>query len=146
MFVDTESTITVTVFYKKNGRTYNAVGKTQITDMNKEEKEKFEKEKSKYKELNVEMRMLGWGLFNELQNDATVYDDEGHNHFAFRQYKENKLVKLIVKWDASLEKDGKTTPVPVSKENILKLSPQIAETIINEYDHMSYIGEEEEGK
>lgn len=146
MFIDTNSTILVKIFYKKRGKTFLAIGQTQIDKMTKEERAEFEKEISKYKELNVEMKMLGWGMFNELQNDAITYDNNGDNHFAFRQYRENKLIKLIVKWDATTEKDGKTLPVAPNKENILRLSPQIAESIINEYDEISYVGEEEEGK
>ena len=87
---------------------------------------------------------MTWGLYNDLQEHSSVFDhNEGQNKFNFRRYKEEKLKKLIVKWDATnTDSNGNVVPIPVNEKNILNLSPSIAENIIAQYDEISVMDED----
>ena len=140
MFIQDSDTINVEIYYKKSGRAYIALS---AKDFDEEE----ESDKPKYKKVVIVMKLLTWSLFNELQEDASIYsEDMGKNVFNYKKYKEDKLKKLIVNWDVTTEKDGKVTPVPVNTKNILSLSPNVAETILNTYDSLSLVGDDEEKK
>jgi len=121
---------------------YVAYGKSIFKD-----NVKTEEEQKKFKVLNIDMKLLTWEMFNILQDTATAYDIEGRTHFNYRSYKENKLKKLIVRWDAvTTDKEGKSIPVQVDESHIMQLSPSIAEAILSEYDASSYLDEEKVGK
>ena len=126
-----------------SGKNYVAYGEQDFKDSIKEDKDKL-----KYKKLTVTMRAMTWGLYNELQEHSSVYDiNAGRNIFNFKKYKEEKLRKLIVKWDATKpDKDGKLIPVPVEEKTVLSLAPSIAETIISQYDDVSILDEDDEKK
>lgn len=142
MFVTDQENVTVTIYYKKSGKMYVAFGKTQF-----KENVKSEDEQKKFKTLNVDMKLLTWELFNILQDDATAYDSVGVSHFNYRAYKESKLKKLILRWDATGENaEGKPMPIAADAQHIMQLSPSIAEAILTEYDAVSYIDEEKAGK
>jgi hypothetical protein len=142
MFVEDEELLAIVVYYKKVGRHYivyndavfNAIGLS-------------EDEKAKFQSLTVQARQLTWGLYNDLQETAMVADNLGNRKWNYKVYKENKLRSIIVKWDATTkDEEGKIVKVPVSPKMISKMSPDIAECILNTYDQMTLIDEEEEKK
>lgn len=142
MFIADNDVIDIVIFYKKLGRTYVTYSEK---DFNVDEKIE---DKDKYKKITVSMKILTWNLYNDLQDAASVFDPmEGRNKFNFRKYKEEKLKRLIVKWDATTaDKDGNQIPVPVNDKNILSLAPSIAETLLSDYDDLSIMDTEEEKK
>ena len=143
MFISDNDVIDVIIYYRKLGRSYVAYGeedfKEEIVD---------EKEKEKFKKFTITMKLLTWGLFNEIQELSTTYDVAAfRGTFNARKYKEEKLKKLIVKWDATTtDKDGKIINVPVTEKSILSLSPNVAETIINSYERLSVLDDDNEKK
>lgn len=143
MFIEDNETINITIYYKKVGKTYIAYGDSEFKETIKDEGDI-----AKYKKLIVTMRTMTWGLYNDLQEMASVYDvGAGKNVFHFKKYKEEKLKKLILSWDATrIEKDGKVVPVPVNEKAILSLAPSIAETLISQYDDISVLDEDDEKK
>ena len=142
MFIEENDLIDVAIFYRKTGKSYIAYGEKDFNEAVKDES------KSKFKKLVVSLRPMTWGLYNDLQEHSSVFDhNEGKNKFNFRRYKEEKLKKLIVKWDATnTDSNGNVVPIPVNEKNILNLSPSIAENIIAQYDEISVMDEEEEKK
>lgn len=143
MFIEDNDTTQIVIHYKKTGKTYVAYGdqdfKEAITD---------EKEKDKFKKLTVNMKIITWGTYNDLQETSSVYDQNlGRNVFNFKKYKEEKLRRLISSWDATrIDKDGKTVPVPVNEKSIMSLAPSIAEALISQYDDVSILDDEDEKK
>jgi len=142
MFVESNSTVDIIVYYKKLNYHYLSYSESEF------KKENFtEEEISKFKKLIVKMRILSWGLYNDLQEGAVEVDSEGNRKFNYRKYKELRLVKLIADWDATVE-DNNKNPVKVNpiEKTIKSLAPEIAETILNAYDQVMYLSEEEEKK
>ena len=142
MFVDKEKTIDIVIYYNKQGRFYDCHSKRSFDDL-----EISEDEKSSYKKVSIRMRELSWGLYNDIQEDSVIVDQNGNRNFNYRLYKENRLVKLIHSWDAKTTNgNGEVIPVPVTEENIKSLAPEIAELISSLYDDSSYFTEEDEKK
>ena len=93
------------------------------------------------------MKQLTWGLYNDLQEGGIELDGEGNRRFNYKLYKENRLVQLIHSWDATAtDNKGNQVPVRVTEKSIKSLAPEIAETILNAYDEITYLSEEEEKK
>lgn len=143
MFIEENKPIEVKVYYRKVGKGYIA-----YTDSAFKESKIDQELKSKYKSVCVFMKPLTWGLYNDLQDKSFINDEDGGKRkFNYRLYKENKLKTLIIKWDAQTVNDkGETIPVPVNEKNIMSLSPDIAEAILEGYDSESLMTEEEEKK
>ena len=93
------------------------------------------------------MKVLTWGLYNELQDLSVDLDDEGNRHFNYKKYKEVRLTKLIADWDATVkDKEGKEIKVNPIEKTIKSMAPEIAEAILNAYDQVMYLSEAEEKK
>ncbi|MFA5312400.1 MAG: hypothetical protein WC375_03650 [Methanomassiliicoccales archaeon] len=139
MFIEDGSFVTVKVYSRKMGYSYAALGEKEfIASKIKEE------DKKKYQCLTVQMLVLDWGLYNELQESAMIPDEAtGERRFNYKVYKEHRIQRLIKEWDA---KDAKGNLVPVNESNLRKLSPNIAEAILGEYDTQAYMSENEEKK
>jgi len=138
MFIRDNDTIDVKVYYRKKGYRF-----VTYTSHEFEKSNLKDDEKKKFSEINIKMRELTWGLYNQLQEDAMTEDSTGKAQFNVKVYKENRLLKLIQTWDAI---DGDSNPVPINNNSVSHLAPDIAETILRAYDEFSFISEEEEGK
>ena len=137
MFIEDTDFIDIQIYYKKSNKKY-----TVLTQKSFKELILDEGEKQKYTVLNLKMREMSWGLYNELQDSAVFFEDD-NRRFNYKIYKENKLKKTIYSWDA---KDKDKKDVPVNDKNILHLAPGIAEIIIEAYDEVTLIGDDEEKK
>jgi len=138
MFIYDNDFVDIIVYYKKIKNRYVAYTTSEFDKLGI----KTDEGKAKYDKIEIKMKLLTWGLYNELQEQALVDIGDGERQFNFKVYKENRLLKLIKEWSAV--KDGK--PVPINEKSISMLAPSIAETILRSYDEISMIGEEEEGK
>jgi len=79
-------------------------------------------------------------MYNDLQKNALVDKGTGMgDEIDWMKYKENKLIQVLVDWDAK-NKDG--TKMPINQEAIFNLHPTVAETLLNEYDKKTILGEE----
>ena len=136
MFIRENDEVEIKIYCKKNKVNYSA-----LTE--KDFKAVPELDKPKYEVLSVIMRLLTWGTFNKLQDDALVDAPGGEQKFNYRLYKESRLKTLIKSWSAK-DKDGKS--IPVSENMIAHLAPSVAECILKAYDEVSILSEEEEGK
>jgi len=136
MFIEDNEKISLKIYYRKLGRNYEALTETDFKKLTDELK-------SKFKVLSIEMKIMTWGLYNDLQEAAMAElgDGTGNKIFNWKLYKESRLRRLLLKWDAK-DKEGK--PVPISDKNINQLAPSIAEVILKAYDEESFLGEEEE--
>jgi hypothetical protein len=144
MFIEDNDVVSIVVYYKKIGKiNYVAYSEKEL-----KENVQDEKEQAKYKKLTVKMKALTWGVYNELQDISNIFDENlNRKIFNFKKYKEERLKKLIVGWDAMKSTpDGKQIPVPVNESSIINLAPSIAETIINIYDDVSILDDEDEKK
>ena len=141
MFVENGTTVDVVVFYKKMGYHYATYSEKEF-----EKKEFSDEEREKFKKLTVQMKQLTWGLYNELQECAVDLDQDGNRRFNSKKYKESRLTKIISGWDATIKKDGKDIKINPTEQTIKSLSPEIAEAILNSYDQVMYLSEEEEKK
>jgi len=136
MFIKEGELIEIKVYFRKNKYRYMALTEKEYKLLNEEDKKKYEV-------LSINMKEMTWGLFNQLQDEAMVETANGDSKFNYRVYKENRLRRLILSWDAK-DKDGKV--MPVNENMISHLSPSIAECILKSYDEITLIDEEEEGK
>jgi len=142
MFIDDEKKIKLCIFYKKLGRYYSCFTEKDFRDLDVKEEEK-----DSFKKVNIVMKDLTWGLYNEIQENSFSINKSGDRQFNYRLYKENRLTMLIESWDAvSLGPDGEAIPIPANEKNIKSLSPEIAELIIAAYDDESYFTDAEEKK
>jgi hypothetical protein len=98
-------------------------------------------QKAVFKKLVVTLAPLNWKKYNETQRASMVDKGKGTGEeMDWLLYREKKLLAVMKAWDA---KDEKGNPIPVTQENVFKLHPLIAEMIINEYDRVTFLGEEE---
>lgn len=142
MFIEESNPIEVIVHYRKIGRGFIA-----YTDSAFKEAKIDEASRSQYKSVKVSMKPLTWESYNDLQDRSFVPDETGKRKFNYRLYKENKLKSLIAAWDAKTTNEkGETVTVPINDTNVMKLSPDIAEAILEGYDSAALMSEEEEKK
>lgn len=140
MFIDPNELVEIKIYYKKAGRHYIVNDSTEYEVLDEEEKKKF-------KCLTVKVRELTWGIYNELNEESVVKDQMGNRQWNYKLYKENKLRKVLVSWDAQKANEkGEMIAIPVNPDNINKLVPDIAEKILSKYDSLMFIDEEEEKK
>ena len=138
----TESEFKTIKFHKKNEDSSKNITEAERKDLEDQDSVVEDRERKKFKVLTVTMRLLTWGLYNDLQESAMVMDDKSNDrHFNLKIYKENRLKRLIKKWDAKTE-GGKD--VPVVDGSIAHLAPDIAEAILRGYDEISFLDEEQE--
>ena len=141
MFVE-EELLKITVYYKKSGRHYVVYSSDVFNDIGLKQEEK-----DKFKSLTVKAKQLNWGLYNALQEAAMVSDNLGNRKWNYKVYKENKLRSIIVKWDATTTNDkGEVINAPLTPQTFANLSPDIAEAILNAYDQMTLVDEQDEKK
>ena len=139
MFINEDDVIDVKIFYKKSSHyknRYEAYTDGEFSSLDLEEDVK-----ESYDILNLQMRELTWGLYNDLQEIAMVDTNSGERRFNYKIYRESRLLKLIKHWSA---KDTNDKPIPVNNVSITHLSPSIAEAILRAYDSVSLVSEEEE--
>lgn len=140
MFIDVQDLIELKIYYKKDGRSFIAYIESDYMKLKEENKKN-------YKTVQIGMKPLTWELYNEIQESSWVVDQTGQRKFNYRAYKENRLTKLIVKWDAQKPNEqGEMVPVPVNRETIMSLAPDIAEAILDAYDKVSVMTEDDEKK
>ena len=142
MFINEEELIPVVVHYRKSGHQFIAYADARFAT------EKIPEElRKKFKKLTVQMKPLTWGMYNNLQDSATIDTEDGKRRFVYKIYKENRLKTLIMKWDAmNVNSAGDVVAVPPTEDNILKLSPDIAEAILESYENASLMTDEDEKK
>ena len=141
MFIEENNTVEVVVYYKRLKYQY-----VSFTESEFKNEELSEEDKAKYKKLIVKMKQLTWGLYNDLQEGAVDLDGDGNRRFNYKKYKESRLIRLISGWDATKKQGDKEIPARTDERTIKELAPEIAESILNAYDQIVFLGEEEEGK
>lgn len=133
MFIESGGEIHISLYYK---RASNGTVRVE-TDL----KMIPEKERDKYIKAEFSLKPLTWKQHNDIQRSAMVNRGPGvGTELDWVLYKERKLCEVLVGWDA---KDKNDKPIPVKEEHIFKLSPQIAEVLLQEFDKASVMGEEE---
>jgi hypothetical protein len=141
MFIEESNTVDVVIYYRKLKYQYLSYSESEF-----ENEEFSDEDKAKYKKLIVKMRQLTWGLYNDLQEGAVDLDQDGNRRFNYKKYKESRLIRLLSGWDATVKQGDKEVPARADERSIKKLAPEIAESILNAYDQVMFLGEEEEGK
>ena len=133
MFIESDGQVTVELYVKKGSNGTVRV-ETSLDSF-------LEEDQSKYEKITFTLKPLTWKQHNDIQRAATVNRGPGiGTELDWVLYKERKLCTVLTGWDAK-NKDGK--PVPVNDANIFKLCPQVAETLLQEFDRATIIGEEE---
>ena len=128
MFVDQNDIIEIAIYYKKEGKHFRVIGAKEYESIT------APLERNDYKVVNLKMRAMTWGLYNELQDAAYPRDINGEKSYSFRAYKQNKLKTLIISWDAKrTNAKGEQENVPLNESSILNLAPEIAESILAVY-------------
>lgn len=132
MFIEKDGIIKIELYVKKF-RNGSVRVEQHLEDVAEADRHLFEK-------VTFTMKPLTWRQHNEIQRAATVTKPGLGSDLDWVTYKERKLCTVLTGWDANT-KDGK--PIPVTDENILRLSPQVAELLLNEFDHATVMGDEE---
>jgi len=135
MFIEDNELTEVKVYYKKiRANAYEAYTKKEFQSLK-------DKNKDKYSALIVKMKELTWGLYNELQDESYKMGPDGKDRqFNYKLFKENRMQRLLVEWDA---KDKDDNVVPINSKTILKMAPDIAEAILRGYDEVSTLSEDD---
>jgi hypothetical protein len=133
MFIEKDGEIKVTLYIRKFSNGSIRV-EQHLEDIPEKDREKFNP-------ATFTMRPLTWKQHNEVQRASTVNRGPGMgSDLDWVLYKERKLCTVLVGWDA---KDKNDKPVPVTEERIFNLCPQIAETLLQEFDRATIMGDEE---
>lgn len=144
LFVEMSDVVDVKIYYRKKNKKCQAFTEEEFEAMKKKsQKDKDEaafKEEA-FKELNMKMKELTWGLYNELQEGATDSGENGDRMFNYRKYRENKFERLLVSWDAQ---DASGKIAQVSPAMIRKLPPEIPDAALRSYDTVSFLDKEAE--
>ena len=143
MFIRSTDLVSIRIYYKKiNEKAHKYIA------FNSEDLKEEAKKSGGFSILNVKMAELNWGIYNDLQDEATIDvhlpNGETESKFSYKKFKESKLKRLLKSWDATIEVDGEVAPMPVTEENILDLAPPIAEAILSAYEDASYLTGESE--
>ena len=159
MYIDESELIEVKIFYKKLSRfNYVAYSKNEFDIIMKAQDETRSEapntpilfKKDDFKSIEVKLRPMGWGLYNELQDLAMKEGANGEREWSYKKYKENKLLKTIVDWDVKKVKktpDGETEEkTKITMKLIQSIAPEICEAIINAYDNLTLMDDDEEKK
>ena len=147
MFIDSEKLVTIKVYYKKVGREYIAHSEKEFVKLKIDEPTR-----QSFKSLELKMKQLTWGLHNDIQDESYIYLDGPNGpqtvrKFSYKLYKLNRMIKLIAEWDAKMPNSkGDLVSVPLTEEHILKIAPNIAESILEAYDECMMLSDEEEKK
>ena len=133
MFIEAGASVLIDLYIRKGANGTVRV-ETSLDEIN-------EKSKDKYEKCTFTLRPMTWKQHNDIQRAATVNRGPGlGSDLDWVLYKERKLFTVLIGWDAK-DKDGKS--VPVNEGNISKLSPQIAETLLSEFDKATIMGNDD---
>lgn len=147
MFVDELQTINIKIYYRKSGHNYEVYSSRVMEKIYGKLSKRTKKLYDQYHELNVEMKELNWGDYNDLQEQSVHINEDGEKEFSIKKYKENKLENLIVSWDAQRKNsNGELVPVEVNKLSLGSLAPEIGEVILEAYEKEMEISEDDEKK
>jgi hypothetical protein len=137
MLIEDNAVVEVVIYYRKNGKRYDVFTANEF-----KKSELTEEKKTLFSTLKTEMKELTWGLYNELQESAMVESGGfGERTFNFKIYKETRLKRLLVKWDA---KDKENKPLPINDKILSQLAPSVAEAILRAYDEVAILDGDEE--
>lgn len=130
MFIDANETVDIVLYYKKENKHYRVFSQKDLNELNLTQIEKNE-----FKVVNIKMKAMTWGLYNDLQDMGFEKGVNNERIWNFKLYKQNRLKNLIVSWDAKkTNAKGEQENVPVTQETILSLAPEIAESILAAYN------------
>jgi len=133
MFIDNKALIEIPLFYKK-------IEKTGMVKIIRKIEDVEEAQRKDYLKVIFKMRPINWKIYNDLQRGALVDRGTGDGEqIDWVKYKETKLVQILADWDAK-NKDG--AKIPVTSDAIFNLHPAIAESLLNEYDKKTVLGED----
>jgi hypothetical protein len=133
MFVSNDL-IEVNIFYKKSGRT----NMTVVKDL---EEIEDEKDREGFQKIVVKLSPMTWKQYNDLQRSSLVDKGMGlGEEIDWISWKEQKMITILREWDIV---NSKGKPIPVTPDAIFKLHPFIAEAILNEFDRLTLVGDEE---
>ena len=144
LFVQTNDVVDVKIYYRMKNKKCQALTEEEFKDLDEKsqkEKDKIAFKKENFYELNLKMKQLTWGIYNELQEAATEAAEGGERLFNYRRYRENKFEKLLVSWDA---KDANGNIAKVTPAMIRMLPPEIPDTALRGYDSFSFLDKESE--
>ncbi len=139
MFITNDDVFKIKVYYIRKKHVYEALPESLFEKLD-------EAKQKKYKCLTCFTRPLTWGMYNEIQESATDVDGMGNRTWNAKRWKEEKLKKIMVSWDAKNIVDGKEVDAPFNENCIDILSPAIAEALLQIYDEEMVIGDEDEKK
>ena len=139
MFVEKTDSVDLTIYYRKLRHGYDAISEEAYEKLDEPTKQRFTR-------LTFNAKVLTWGLYNDLSERATTIDPKGNRFFNYKLWKEEKLKRVLNSWDATVEKDGENVPVPLKPENIQRLSPSVAEAMLQAYDDEMSLEEDDEKK
>jgi len=133
MFIESNDELKITL-YIKQGSTGSIRVETSLKSVP-------ESEQAKYEKAEFKLRPITWKQNNDLLRNSSVNRGPGiGTELDWILHREKKLCMILTGWDAK-DKDGKA--IPVTESNIFKLCPQIADSILSEFDRLTLVGDEE---
>jgi hypothetical protein len=133
MFINNKELIEISLFYKK-------IEKTGMVKIARKIEDVEEAQRKDYSKVTFKMKPINWQIYNNLQRSALVDKGTGEgDQIDWIKYKETKLIQILADWDA---KGADGSKMPINQETIFNLHPAIAESLLNEYDKKTVLGEE----
>lgn len=135
----------------------------RIIKSNKEEKEEYENKLEEYNKLSQEekkgteepkepvinkvnivrtlWKTLTWADQNQITENASFYNEqEGMQDLNIWKYRDLRLKTCLVKWDL---KDDEGNEIPLTPENVNSLPSDVVIYLLNRYDEIISLGEDE---
>lgn len=103
-----------------------------------------EEDKKRVEVLNTQWHSLSWGDSNMITKDCVYFDhNQGMQDIDYFKYRDLRIKKCLKSWDL---KDDKGNPVPCVPEVIEKLPVEVVFALVNKYDEIVNLDNDEQGK
>lgn len=133
-----EQVVEVKIYYKETKNKHGITTIKVISD------DKLVKEDNTIHLLVTRWKKISWKDDNDVIKESTISNMmTGASEFNPFMYRDRKIKKCLIGWDL---KDDSNNPVPFSVELIDKMPSDIVYALLNKYEKMTSLDEEEEKK
>ena len=139
VFIKEKDLVSVDFYFRCSKRRTRVITDKEYDELDDESQKEFQ-------HCQIQLKPLTWGQTTDLQRRSKYTSPElGQQVFDSDIYISEKLKAIIAAWSFTEEdKDGNEVPVPLNPDNINRLSPMVADFILEQYRNYCEINEEEE--
>jgi len=136
--------VSIPVYYTYADNKYGSKRLAILDDEKATKMMENEKEKSTLQVLNTQWKNLSWSEQNTMMKVCEKPNAPGElPSFDWSLFQDQRVKNCLKSWDMKTD-DGK--PIPVSSDNIDRLPNTIVRDLLDKFDAVTQIGDEETGK